>query len=104
MIGKDFWENMEIDAIDQQQTIDMIAKNLIDHFGNEITEADLLKMNAFSDSNHCPIQTAIVRACMKYYATQDYAPDWIHSDMEGRTVEKKNIIKKLKKLFTFAPK
>ena len=104
MIGKDFWENMEIDAIEQQQNVELIAKSLIDKFGPDITEADLLKMNAFSDSMHDPIQTAIVRASLTYFSQQDYSPEWIHSDMEGRTIEKKNIWKKLKKSLTLFQK
>jgi len=96
MIGKDYWENMEIDATAEWQNIEFHAKQLIDKFGPEITEADLLKMNAFSDSMHDPIQTALVRASLEYYKTLDYSPEWIHNNM---ATEKKseNIFKKVKK-------
>lgn len=97
MIGKDFWENMEIDAVAEQQNIDFLAEQLIDKFGPDITEADLLKMNAFSDSMHDPIQTALVRASLEYYKTQDYSPEWIHGDMSSRTQKSENIFKKMKK-------
>lgn len=104
MIGKNFWEDMEIDAVLIDEQIDSIAKELIDHHGKRITEADLLKMNAFADSMSAPVQTAIVRAAAKYYTQQNYNPDWIHSDMNGRTIEKKNIWKKLKKSLTLFQK
>ena len=52
-------------------------------------------MNAFSDSMAEPVQTAIVREAVKYYKTRDYNPEWIHSDMSGRTEEKKSLFKRL---------
>ena len=95
MIGKNFWEDMQIDAVIIDEQIKDIAKELVDHHGKKLTENDLLKMNAFSDSMAEPIQTAIVREAAKYYKTCDFNPEWIHSDMSGRTEEKKSLFKRL---------
>lgn len=95
MIGKNFWEDMQIDAVVVDEQVKLIAKELVDHHGKSLTEGDLLKMNAFSDSMAEPVQTAIVREAAKYYKKCDYNPEWIHSDMSGRTEEKKNLFKRL---------
>lgn len=95
MIGKDFWDDMEIDSVEIQNNIDIIAQQLIDHHGPKIKESDLLKMNAYSDSSNNPIQSAIVKASLDYYVKQDYHPEWIHSDMIGRTEEKKSLFKRM---------
>jgi hypothetical protein len=100
MIGKNFWEDMQIDSVIIDEQVKLIAKELVDHHGKDLTEGDLLKMNAFSDSMAEPIQTAIVREAAEYYKTCDYNPEWIHSDMSTRTTEKKSFWKKLKKHFT----
>ena len=86
---------MQIDAVIIDEQIKDIAKELVDHHGKKLTENDLLKMNAFSDSMAEPVQTAIVREAAKYYKKCDYSPDWIHSDMSGRTEEKKSLFKRL---------
>ncbi len=97
MIGKDFWEDMQIDAVVIDEQVKLIAKELVDQHGKDLTEGDLLKMNAFSDSMAEPIQTAIVREAVEYYKTRDYNPEWIHSDMSTRTVKSENFYKKVKK-------
>lgn len=97
MIGKDFWEDMQIDSVIIDEQVKLIAKELVDHHGKNLTENDLLKMNAFSDSMAEPIQTAIVREAAEYYKTCDYNPEWIHSDMSTRTVKSENFYKKMKK-------
>lgn len=89
MMGKDIWEDIDIDAMVLQQEVHEKAVALIDHYGKDITEVDLLKMNTRSDSAADPINTALVRACLEYYKTQGYNPEWIHADMAGKASTKK---------------
>ena len=84
MIGKNFWEDMQIDSVIIDEQVKLIAKELIDHHGKDLTEGDLLKMNAFSDSMAEPIQTAIVREAAEYYKTCDYNPEWESNGLPTR--------------------
>lgn len=78
MMGNDFWADLEIDAFEKQLELEAIAKTLIDHWGKELTENDLLKMKAYTDSQINLVETAIAKAALAYYLTQDYSPEFIH--------------------------
>lgn len=89
MMGKDIWEDIDIDALVLQQEVNEKAIALIDHYGKEITEIDLLKMNTRSDSSADPVNTALVRACLEYYKTKDYKPEFIHATQDLTPRKKK---------------
>jgi len=89
MIGNDFWEDMSIDAYEKQLEIDRMAQELIDHWGSDLKEIDLLKLKSYGLGNHDPIESAFARAALKYYQTQNYNPEFIHADMYGKTSTKK---------------
>jgi len=78
MIGKDIWEDIQIECVDLQITIDESARILIDHWGKDITKSDLLKLNAMSDTSHNGIERAIAKAALSYYGKKNYQPDFIH--------------------------
>ena len=61
MIGSTFWDDMGIDAYEIQLAIEAQAKTLVDHWGKELTETDLLKLKAYSDSQNNPIEAAFAQ-------------------------------------------
>ena len=89
MMGQTFWDDMSIDAYEKQLDIDRQARDLVDHWGKELTENDLLKLKAYSDGGNNPIETAFAQSALRYYQTQDYKPEFIHADMYGKTETKK---------------
>ena len=44
MIGKSFWEDLEIDALGIGEDVKDMAHALIDHWGSSLTEKDLLNI------------------------------------------------------------
>ncbi len=84
MIGNDFWGDLEIDAIEYEKDIELVAKELIDHWGKELTEKDLLKLKAYSTCADTPIHCALAKAALEYYVTQDYKPEFIHAGVESK--------------------
>ena len=82
MLGNDFWGDLEIDALEYEQDIESVAIDLVDHWGKELTEADLLKLKAYSSCGDTPIQCALARAALEYYLTQNYNPEFIHAGMK----------------------
>ena len=80
MIGKSFWEDLEIDAIEVGQDVKQIAHVLIDHWGSSLTEKDLLNLSAYSRCADTPIQCAIAREALLYYQTKNFNPEFIHAD------------------------
>ena len=82
MIGKSFWEDLEIDAIEVDQDVKQIAHVLIDHWGSSLTEKDLLNLSAYSKCADTPIQCALAKEALLYYQTKNFNPEFIHSDMD----------------------
>ena len=78
MIGKDFWEDLDIDAYEVDTQLEGIAKVLVDQWGKSLTEADLLKLNAYSSAAEVTTETIIAKHALTYYNTQGYTPDFIH--------------------------
>jgi len=89
MIGSTFWDDMGIDAYEIQLAIEAQAKTLVDHWGKELTETDLLKLKAYSDSQNNPIEAAFAQIALKYYQTQNYQPEFIHSGMSNNSTPKR---------------
>ena len=89
MIGNTFWDDMGIDAYEIQLAIESQAKILIDHWGKELTETDLLKLKAYSDSLDNPVETAFAQIALKHYQAQDYQPEFIHADMSKQSTTKR---------------
>lgn len=89
MIGNSFWEDMSIDAFEKQIEIKRMAQELVDHWGEELKETDLLKLKAYQDGGNDPVESAFARAALEYYQTQDYTPEFIHADMYNKTSTKR---------------
>lgn len=89
MIGNNFWEDMSIDAYEKQLEIDRMARDLIDHWGKEIKEIDLLKLKSYGLNTDNPIEAAFAKAALDYYLTQDYNPEFMHADMADKKLSKK---------------
>ena len=82
MIGNDFFGDLEIDAIQYEKDIESVARDLIDHWGKDLTEKDLLKLKAYGNCSDTPIQCALAKAALEYYLTQDFKPEFIHAGMD----------------------
>jgi len=78
MLGKDFWEDLDIDAAEFNVQIEVSAKALIDEWGSKLTEADLLKLNAYVHAQDKSIEGSIAASALEYYLTKDYNPQFIH--------------------------
>lgn len=89
MIGQSFWEDMSIDAYEKQLEIETMAKDLINHWGNDLKEIDLLKLKSYGLNADSPVEAAFAKAALDYYLTQDYNPEFIHADMVSKTTSKR---------------
>jgi len=80
MLGSDFWGDLDIDVVEIQITVDDQARLLIDHYGKELTEADLLKLKGYSDTDANPLEKALALSALKYYTenSEKYNPKFIH--------------------------
>lgn len=83
MIGNSFWDDMGIDAYEKQLEIESIAHQLIDHWGKDLKEVDLLKLKSYGLNLDNPIEAAFAKAALEYYLTQNYQPEFIHADMKS---------------------
>jgi len=82
MIGKSFWEDLEIDAVEVGQNVKQMAHALIDHWGSSLTEKDLLNLSAYSKCAETPIQCALAKEALLYYQSKNFKPEYIHADMD----------------------
>lgn len=82
MIGKSFWEDLEIDAVEVGQNVKQMAHALIDHWGSSLTEKDLLNLSAYSRCADTPIQCALAKEALLYYQSKNFKPEYIHADMD----------------------
>jgi len=89
MIGNTFWDDLGIDAYEVQLAIEAQAKTLVDHWGKELTETDLLKLKAYSDAIDNPVETAFAKSALEYYQTQNYEPRFIHADMAHQSTTRR---------------
>lgn len=88
MLGTDFWGDLDIDVVELQISVDEAAKELVDHYGKELTEGDLLKLKGYGDTDANPLEKAVALAALKYYTSnvEQYNPKFIH---QHNTVIKK---------------
>jgi hypothetical protein len=84
MIGKDIFEDLSIDSIEIEQELKERARVLVDHWGPEITENDLLRLNAMINSNESTVEHTMAKYILEYYLTKDFVPEFIHADMLER--------------------
>ena len=89
MIGNTFWDDLGIDAYEVQLAIEAQAKTLVDHWGKDFTETDLLKLKAYSDSQDNLVEAAFAKSVLVYYQTQNYEPQFIHADMANRSTARR---------------
>ena len=89
MIGNTFWDDMSIDAYEKQLEIDRMARDLVDHWGKDLSEKDLLKLKAYSDGINNPIEQAFAKAALSYYQAQNFNPEFIHADMLKQSTTKR---------------
>jgi len=89
MIGNTFWDDMGIDAYEIQLAIEAQAKTLVDHWGKDLKEVDLLKLKSYGLNLDNPIEAAFAKAALDYYLTQDYQPEFIHSGMSNNSTSKR---------------
>lgn len=80
MIGKTFFEDLNIDAQELEFDMEHRAKLLIDEWGPKLTEADLLQMNALVHASSSNAENSIAAYALEYYLTKDYKPEYIHKN------------------------
>lgn len=88
MIGQSFWEDLSIDSFEKSVEIETMAHALVDYWGKDLTESDLLKLKAYTDSHSNPVEVAFASSALEYYMTKDYKPDFIHAEMQGNSTIK----------------
>ena len=79
MMGKDFWEDVDIDTLHLETQIKQMAVDLITEYGVNLSESDLLRINGAKDSQSDPIKRALLMTCLEFYMTTDYAPKSIET-------------------------
>ena len=88
MIGKSFWEDLEIDALEVDQDVKQMAHVLVDHWGSSLTEKDLLNLSAYTRCADTPIQCALAKEALTYYQSKNFNPEFIHADMDTNPKKK----------------
>ena len=74
MIGKNLWEDLEIDSLHFESELKFAAQNLITEYGIKLTDTDILRLKALKDSQSDPVQRVIAIYALEYYLQTDYAP------------------------------
>jgi len=78
MLGNNIFEDLAIDAYEVEIELESISKALVDQWGQKLTEGDLLRLNAMSDSNTLSVENVLSKYILQYYLTKDYNPEFIH--------------------------
>lgn len=79
MIGKDLFEDISIDGIGFEEEMRQAAHQLIDQWGKELTEGDLLRLSNMVQSNGTEAEHIIAAYALEYYLTKNYRPEFIHA-------------------------
>ena len=74
MIGKDLWEDMDIDSLHFESELKHAATQLITEYGKDLTETDILRLKALKDSQADPVKRVLAIYALEFYMTTDYAP------------------------------
>ena len=87
MIGKDFWDDMDMDITELQIDIELAAHKLVNEYGKSLTEGDLLKLNAMTDTSHNGVERAYAKSALQHYKRKNFTPEFIH---QHKTIFKKS--------------
>ncbi len=79
MMGKDFFEDLSIDAYEIEIDMQNRAQQLIDHWGHELNEADLLRLNAMVHAEGSNAEYSMAAYALEYYLTKNHDPEFIHT-------------------------
>ena len=74
MLGKDFWEDLEIDLITIRNDIDVRAQQILQEYGTKLTEKDILKLIGSTDSAENALEKAFSEVILSEYAKAGYTP------------------------------
>lgn len=74
MMGKDLWEDMDIDSLHFESELKYAATQLITEYGKDLTETDILRLKALQDSQADPVKRVLAIYALEFYKTTDYAP------------------------------
>lgn len=78
-MGKDIFEDIGIDAYEVELDMEQRAKSLVDQWGKQLTEGDLLKLNAMVHAEGSNAEYSIAAYALQYYLTKNYRPEFIHA-------------------------
>lgn len=74
MMGKDLWEDLDIDSLHYESELKHAAQQLIIEYGKDLNETDILRLKALQDSQSDPLKRVLAIYALEYYMTTDYAP------------------------------
>jgi len=74
MMGKDLWEDLDIDSLHYESELKHAAQQLIIEYGRNLKETDILRLKALQDSQSDPLKRVLAIYALEYYMTTDYAP------------------------------
>ena len=88
MMGKDIFEDMNIDALQFEMEMEDAAKILVNNYGKDLTEADLLQLSGMVQSDGANAENILAGYCLEYYLTQNYYPERIDANKFPSTQKK----------------
>ena len=74
MIGNDIWDDIDIDSMHLQSEVNHMAVNLIDQYGENLTQTDILNMKTIAGTEEDHLKRALAAACLSYYESIGYTP------------------------------
>jgi hypothetical protein len=74
MLGKDFWEDLDIDLIMIRSDIEIRAQQILQEYGTKLTEKDILKLIGGTDSTENGLEKAYSEAILSEYTKAGYTP------------------------------
>ena len=76
-IGRDLFEDIDVDAYEVELDMEQRAKALIDEWGSKLTEKDLIRLNAMVHAEGSNAEYSIAAYALEYYMTKNYYPERI---------------------------
>jgi len=86
MMGKDIFEDINIDALQFDMEMEDAARQLVDNYGKELTESDLILLIVLTDG--ATTESILAQYCLDYYLTQNYQPERIDTNKFPSTAKK----------------
>ncbi len=74
MLGKDFWEDVDIDLIVIKNDIELRAQQILQEYGAKLTEKDILKLIGGTDSTESGLEKAYSEVLLSEYTKSGYTP------------------------------